>query len=90
MTGFEEVRDNLDSLAKHPEQLLEGQTFETQQEVKCDSCGEKFEVTVPVRIENVVGKKGYGPGYSTKEECPTCGEPNKYHWDKTVADIDIK
>jgi rRNA maturation protein Nop10 len=65
-------------------------TFETQQEVECESCGEKFEVTVPVKILKVVGNKGFGPGYSTKEECPACGELNNYHWDKTVATIEIQ
>jgi site-specific DNA-methyltransferase (adenine-specific) len=79
-----------DDLIEHPEQLLEGQTFETQQEVECEHCGEKFPVTVPVRIEKVVGTKGYGPGYTTKQECPKCGKLDEYHWDKTVADIDLK
>lgn len=89
MEGFDELKRNLNNLAENPQQLLKGQTFETQQEVKCDSCGEKFEVTVPVKIQKVVGDKGFGPGYSTKQECPACGELNKYHWDQTVANIRI-
>lgn len=88
--GFDEVMKNLNDLAENPQQLLEGQTFETQQEVECEYCGDKFEVTVPVRIQKVVGNKGFGPGYSTKQECPACGELNKYHWDKTVATIEIQ
>jgi hypothetical protein len=87
--GFDEVMKNLNDLAENPQQLLEGQTFETQQEVECEHCGEKFEVTVSVRILKVVGNKGFGPGYSTKEECPSCGELNKYEWDQTVATIEI-
>lgn len=90
MKGFDEVMRNLNDLAENPQQLLEGQTFETQQEVECESCGEKFEVTVPVKIQKVVGSKGFGPGYSTKEECLACGELNKYEWDKTVVTIEIQ
>jgi len=89
MKGFDEVMKNLDNIAKHPEPLLVGQTFETKQEVKCEHCGEKFAVTVPVRIQKVVGNKGFGPGYSTKQECPSCGELGKYHWDQTVMTIEI-
>lgn len=90
MKGFDEVMRNLNDLASNPQQLLEGQTLEAQQEVECESCGEKFPVTVPVRIEKVVGTKGYGPGYTTKQECPACGELDEYHWDKTVVDIELK
>jgi len=87
--GLDEVKRNLDNLAKHPEQLFEGQTFQTQQEVECEYCGEKLEVTVPVHIQKVIGKKGHGPGFSTKQECHACGELNEYSWAKTVVDIKI-
>lgn len=89
MEGFDEVKKNLDELAENPQQILVGQTFETQQEVECEHCGEKFEVTVPVRIQKVVGNRGFGPGYTTKQACPACGELDEYHWDKTVATIQI-
>lgn len=87
LKGLDEVMKNLNELAENPQQLLEGQTFETQQEVGCKFCGEKFAVTVPVRILKVVGNRGYGPGYSTKEACPSCGELNEYDWDKTIVEI---
>ena len=89
MKGFDEVKSDLDNLAKHPEQFFKGQTFETQQEVECSHCGEKFPITVPVRIQRVVGNKGIGPGFSTKQECPVCGELNQYEWAETVATIEI-
>ena len=88
LKGLNEVMKNLDNLAKHPEQFLEGLTAKIQHEEACKACGEKFQFMVPVRIEKVVGNKGYGPGYSTKQECPACGELNKYHWDKTVVEIE--
>lgn len=89
MKGFDEAMKNLNDLAANPQQLLEGQTLEAEQEVECEHCGYKFEVTVPVRIQKVVGNKAFGPGYSTKEECPGCGELNKYQWDQTVVTIEI-
>lgn len=90
MKGFDEVKKNLDRLAKNPEQFLEGHTAEIQHEEACKSCGEKFQFTIPVRIEKVVGNKGYGPGYLTKQECPACGELNKYQFGKAVFDIRTK
>lgn len=89
MEGFDEVKKSLDDLAKNPQQLLVGQTFETQQEVECEECGKKFNVTVPVRIQKVVGKTGYGPGYTTGQVCPECGKLGEYHWDKTVVNIQL-
>ena len=89
MEGFDQVKKNLNKLAENPQQLFEGQAFKTQQEVECEHCGEKFDVTVPVTILKVVGNKGFGPGYSIKDECPACGELNKYQWDQTVATLVI-
>ena len=88
--GLDKLKKNLNNLANHPEQLLEGQTFQTQQEMKCEFCDEEFEVTVPVRIQKVIGNKGYGPGFSTKQECPKCGELNECTWAKTVVEIRMR
>lgn len=89
MEGFDELKRNLDNLVKNPQQLLVGHSAAIQKEVECKTCGEKFIITIPVKIQEVVGKGGYGPGYTTKQECPECGELGTYHWDKTIANIQL-
>lgn len=89
MEGFDEVMKNLQDLADHPEQMLVGQSCEVELDVVCKNCGEEFAVPVQTKILKVVGTKAFGPGYSTKEPCPSCGELNKYQWDEVVAEIRI-
>ena len=89
MDGADELIRNLDDLAEHPESLLEGQTFEITQEVKCDHCGFSQEVKLPVKLLRVEGAKGHGPGGQISITCVNCGKLFNVTWDDVSFDIDI-
>lgn len=90
--GVDELLRNLKHLEKHPEQLLAGSTFDIEQEVECDKCGFKQKVNIPVKIERIDGRKGYGPGGAITVICqnPDCGQPFEVTWDDVVFEIDLK
>ncbi|MHB8896782.1 MAG: hypothetical protein ACYC99_16630 [Candidatus Geothermincolia bacterium] len=83
---------DVDQMIAHPQLLTIGKTFVKQTEVDCDHCGRRQTVSIPLRIEGVVGTKGYGPGGSITVTCgnPDCGKPFEVTWDSSVAELDFK
>jgi hypothetical protein len=81
---------DVDRMTEPRGQVLVGGTAEKRMEVTCDHCGQRQEVTVTLRIDRVVRKKGYGPGGSITVTCsnPNCQKPFEVSWGKVVADIE--
>jgi len=89
--GMDELLGKLKDLENNPQMLLVGSTFDIEKEVACDHCGHKQTVSLPVMVERVEGKKGYGPGGSITVTCsnPECRKTFEVTWDNVVFDIEL-
>lgn len=82
MKGMDEFKKKMKDLENNPQELFVGKTLELQKEVKCEHCGESFKTAVPVKVQRVVGKTGYGPRVSIRPTCTHCGKINDYTWNE--------
>lgn len=89
--GIDEVLHKLKDIENNPQRLLVGSTFEIEREVECDHCETKQMITIPVKVEKVEGKTGYGPGGSMTVKCsnPECSKNFTVTWDNVVFDIEL-